>query len=379
MQENKKDISQSVRDAAQAVTVLGQATAAAGQATAAAAAWLEEHTDNAVELLQGLTVEQMRALYFDASALIEPPYKLYQVNARGTRYYYRYDESGNAEFFPSVTTVLGATVPMEPHLIKWIANKGYDEAERFKGERAAYGTFMHAQFAELLINRRYDLDALIGRLSAYIEREGLPADFILNAEELKRDILSFAQFVIDYDVRPLAVEVALCHPEAGIAGMIDCVCRMRERIGSDTYITAIVDFKSGRKGFYKEHELQLHMYRDMWIRNFDVPIDRVYNFAPKEWRKGPTYHLKDQTRSPYAAMIPHLIAIYAIDAKRLNPLYANISGVVDLSDADALSSLYEFLPLAELIERRRFAAAAEDAPDADAVADAIAAENAGYM
>lgn len=172
------------------------------------------------EILPGMTVEEMTAMFFDEKTLIEPPYKVWQLNSKGHRYYYRYDDNGNPEFFPSVTTILSQTLPKAPHLIQWIANKGIEEAERYKGERAAYGTFMHAAFEELLINRAYDLDGLKGKLKEYIEVYRLPDDFIYYADDLKKDVLAFAQFVLDYDVRPLAVEIALVHPYYKYAGMI---------------------------------------------------------------------------------------------------------------------------------------------------------------
>lgn len=63
---------------------------------------------------------------------------------------------------------------------------GYDESRRYAAERAAYGTFMHAQIGEYLITRAYDLDGLRDRLKSYIESEKLPSDFINYADDLKR-------------------------------------------------------------------------------------------------------------------------------------------------------------------------------------------------
>ena len=312
-----------------------------------------EQPTGVFEIIPGMTVEEMTAMFFDEKTLIEPPYKVWQLNSKGHRYYYRYDDAGNPEFFPSVTTVLSQTLPKAPHLINWIANKGIEEAERYKGERAAYGTFMHAAFEELLINRAYDLDGLKGKLKEYIEVYRLPDDFIYYADDLKKDVLAFAQFVLDYDVRPLAVEIALVHPYYKYAGMIDCPCTMRAKIGSDDRINAIVDFKSGRKGFYEESEIQLGMYRDMWNVNFEqFPVTRIFNFSPKDWRKKPSYNLKEQTESPNIRKIPYLLEIAAIEDEKRDNTFTAVNGMVLLDDAPDLTQNVISLSLSELIKTK---------------------------
>lgn len=325
------------------------------------AAMEPEQPTGAFEIVPGMTVEEMTAMFFNVDALIEPPYKIWQLNSKGHRYYYRYDENGNPEFFPSVTTILSQTLPKSPFLINWIANKGIEEAERYKGERAAYGTFMHGAFEELLINRAYDLDGLKAKLKSYIEVNRLPDDFIYYADDLKKDVLAFAQFVLDYDVRPLAVEIALVHPYYKYAGMIDCPCTMLAKIGGTDRINAIVDFKSGRKGFYEEAEIQLHLYRDMWNVNFEqFPITKVFNFAPKDWRKRPSYNLKDQTDSPNAKKIPALLDIAAIEDEKKDNIFTAVSGAIMLDNAPDLTQNVISLTLAELIKTK---APKETTPD----------------
>ena len=322
-----------------------------------------EQPAGAYEILPGMTVEEMKAMFFDG-ALIEPTYKVWQLNSKGHRYYYRYDDAGNPEFFPSVTTILSQTLPKAPHLINWIANKGIEEAERYKGERAAYGTFMHAEFEDLLINRAYDLDGLKAKLKDYIENNKLPADFIYYADDLKKDVLAFAQFVLDYDVKPLAVEIALVHPYYKYAGMIDCPCTMRAKIGSDDRINAIVDFKSGRKGFYEESEIQLGMYRDMWNVNFEqFPVTRIFNFSPKDWRKKPSYNLKEQTESPNIRKIPYLLEIAAIEDEKRDNTFTAVNGMVVLDDAPDLSQNVISLSLTELIKSKAPAEKKKPEPD----------------
>jgi hypothetical protein len=302
-----------------------------------------------IEIAPGLTVQEMKPAY----ALIEAPYRIWQLNSSGHRYYYRYDDQGNPEFFASVTTVLSLTLPKGKYLLEWIAKTGLDEAERYKEERADYGTFMHAEFQKLLIYRSYDFDDLKKCLKKYMAQRSLPDDFIYHADELKKDILALAQFILDYDVKPLAVEIALVHPNDKYAGMIDLPADMLDKIGGKERIRAIVDFKSGRKGFYEEAEIQLHMYKNMWNANFpEYQIDRVFNFAPKDWRKRPSYHLKEQTESPNAKKIPGLLHIAAVEDGKKDNTFTSISGVINLDDNKKLTDNVVSLTLSELIKSK---------------------------
>ena len=314
---------------------------------------LEQNEDEVFEIYPGMTAEEMKALFFDSTALIEPGYKLFQLNSNGQRYYYLFDDTGTPKFYPSVTTILSQTLPKSPFLINWIAEKGIEEAERYRDERAAYGTFMHAAFEELLINRVYDLDGLKDKLKAYIENKSLPNDFIYYADQLKKDVLAFAQFITDYDVKPLAVEIALAHP-IGYAGMIDLVCTMLVRPGSNERINAIVDFKSGRKGFYEEAEIQAHFYKKMWEENYpDTSIERVYNFSPKDWRKNPTYNLKNQTDSPNALKIPALLELASIENEKKDNVFTVVSGVIDLDSDSNLNENITSLTLSDLVKSKK--------------------------
>lgn len=300
------------------------------------------------ELLAGITTEEMKSLFFDKDTLLEPEYKLYQLNSNGQRYYYRFVD-GEPEFYPSVTTILDRTLKQSPFLIKWLANKGMEEAERYRDERAAYGTFMHAQFEKLLIERTYNLDMLKENLRLYIESKNLPQDFIFYADDLKKDMLAFAQFVKDYDVRPLAVEIALVHPDKGYAGMIDLPCTM-VKPGKDERFRAIVDFKSGRNGFYEGCELQLHMYMDMWNANYpDHTIERVFNFSPKDWRKKPTYNLKEQTDSPNAKKVPYLLELAKIEDGKKENVFTSINGFIDLDSDNELTDNITTMTLSEIV------------------------------
>lgn len=324
------------------------------------------------EILQGVTEELMIPEFIDVNWLKEQPQVVYRLDRSGHRYYYTMAESGTPVFYVSVTTFIKQTLPTSPFLIDWIVGMGKDAAKEYAEDRADYGTFLHMQCAHLLINAKYDLDHLRDNLMDYIEDKKLDVSFISNAEELKKDLLSFAQFAIEYNVVPVAVEIVLTHPEYGVAGAIDLVCEMDvEQTGffGELYKSgpqkgkpkqtkrtirqlAIVDIKSGKKGFYESSEIQLHCYRDMWNFNFpDIKIQEVFNWSPKEWRGlTPTFNLKQQTHSKNAQKLKYLVALAKIEDDKKNNSLLITHGEINL--AKGLYANVESIDLSDLIKGR---------------------------
>lgn len=406
------------------------------------------------EVAEGTTIEEMKPIFFDKNALVLPNYKLYQLNSKGKRFYYFLDEEGNPFFMPSVTTILSAVMPENKFLTDWKLSMGKEKAEAYTAERAAYGTFMHGCYEQLIVNRTYDLDKLREELAKYIERNELPAGFIVHAEDLKKDILAFAQWIRDYDVKPIAVEVSLYHPELGYAGMVDLVASVRKytmleelkardkaqcrfntecgkideawekackkadaafekavakakddltKIGAarmecdrakseaeDTYrttkaqlveyynetfseigrvygerLTGIVDFKSGRKGFYEEHQHQLNMYQLMWNVNYpEYPIDFIANFSPKDWRNTPSYNYKDQSDGQPLEKTLLFVNLFNIENNITDKMITVVSGTIDLNSDTDLDANIENISLEELVKNRN--QHAEEEPNKEA-------------
>ena len=322
---------------------------------------IADNDSKEMEIFPGMTVEEIRSLYFDKTALREPAYRVFQLNSDGHRYYYRFNDAGEPEFYPSVTTLLKQVMPTPPALLDWMIANGKDGSVEKRDLAAAYGTFMHIQFETLIINRRYDFDNVPAVLLDYMERENLPEKVFSEwCVKIRKDVLAFAQFARDYNVVPMAVEIGLVHPEFHYAGCVDLPCIMTEPKTGKKF-TAIVDFKSGRKGFYEEHELQLHLYREMWNVNYpDVPVERVFNFSPKDWRgPKPTYNLKDQTESVNAKKLPYLLALATIEDEKRDNTLTIVRGVLDL-DKGKISDNILNLSLADLIKTK---AAEKDAPE----------------
>ena len=335
----------------------------------------------AFEIAPGMTVEQIQAEFFNEDALQEQPEPVYRLDSSGHRYYYTFDEFGEPRFFVSVTTLIKQTLPTSPSLVKWIADMGYEESQRFAQERAHYGTFMHAQIAELLITRSYNLNLIRERLRMFIESEQLPSDFMGYADDFKKDILAFAQFMKDTELKPLAIELVLTNPEDGYAGAIDLAAELTiEEKGffGEVYktganagkpketkrqrrIRAIIDFKSGRKGFFPEYEIQLHAYMKMWNMHFEAhPIEKVFNWSPKDWRgKTPTYNFKDQTDSKNAKKLPYLVELARIEDEKRENIVISCSGIIDLDNMNGLDNNITELSLAEVVKKRQQEQASE--------------------
>lgn len=332
-----------------------------------------EQPVGAFEIAPGMTVEQIKSEFFNDDALQEQPETVYRLDSSGHRYYYTFDEDGEPRFYVSVTTLIKQTLPTAPSLIKWIADTGYEESQRYAAERASYGTFMHSQITELIINRKYDLNKLRERLVQYIETEQLPSDFINYTDDFKKDLLAFAQFMKDVELKPLAIELVLTNPEDGYAGAIDLAAEITiEEKGffGEVYktganagqpketkqkrrIRAIIDFKSGRKGFFPEHEVQLHAYMKMWNMHFEAyPVEKVFNWSPKNFTGDiPTYNFKDQTDSKNAKKLPYLVELARIEDEKRDNHVVYCKGVIDIDNSDITTNIIK-LNLSEVVKRR---------------------------
>jgi len=193
------------------------------------------------------------------------------------RRYARIDNDGNVVWYPSVTTIIKATSPTPPGLMAWYAKHGFDEATTLRDEAAERGTQMHLNIAEML--------------------EGRPVDLAMQTEFQAKALMSFDAFRQEWQVEPLAVEVMLHNDTHIYAGACDLVAYMTNPKTKERLLS-IVDFKSGASS-YDDHAVQTEMYRQAW--NSMLPpatphrVEAHYNWHPKDWRKAPTYTLKDNT------------------------------------------------------------------------------------
>lgn len=333
----------------------------------------DENIVNEVEIRKGLTIEEMQAMYFNKKALVEQPERVFRLHKGNDRIYYTVDGRGEPSFYLSLTTLISRTMPTSPHLIKWIADKGYEESKEYAKERADYGSFMHAEFARLLIDRKLDLDTVDERFRDFIEVNQLPIGTLVHADEIKKDILAFAQWISDYNVEPLAIEIILTHSE-GFGAMLDLVCmadipvkgkwgevyKSGAKKGQPKETTEIkrlrccVDFKSGRKGFYESNSIQLRGQKELWEQAYpDKPIDRLFNWSPKDWRSEPSYNFRDWTGHKNQEKFWHLVEIAKIELMTMDSSFKNYHGKIDLDKGFNYNENVETLTLSDAVREKQ--------------------------
>jgi hypothetical protein len=324
--------------------------------------------------MKRLSIEEVESIYLDENYIKEPPYKLRRMDYHGSRYYYR-EINGENRFYMSVTTMIKKALPTSPFLIKWIADMGIDAANEFAKMRADYGTIMHIAFAKLALERTFNLDQLENFVAARISEECPNRLSRLTewVEELEKDILAFAQFMIECKVKVKGVELMVCSDRLQLAGAVDMYVEMTleemgfhgevykadgkhgkkgdpKRTKGPVTFDALIDFKSGKKGFYEENEIQLGAYRELMTDNFATPYDmRIFNFAPNAWRDAPTYKLKEQSESKNLAKLPHLVELQKIESSKKRSVLVT-RGKINLDNPTGIKNNYSYLELDDAIK-----------------------------
>lgn len=229
------------------------------------------------------------------------PDALFRYDDAGERFYGRVVD-GNVWWYPSVTKIIKATSPTPPGLMQWYAKHGFEEANKLRDDAAERGTEMHVLFERYMSGQHVDMSSL--------------------SEFHAKALMSFDQWYRDYEVEPLAVEVLLHSDTYGYAGTADLVCRIK---GGKV---VLVDFKSG-SSVYDDYAVQLEMYRLAWNEHadmHDIPqVTEVYNWLPKDWRKGPTYTFKDQTDECTSQAIEYRCKLYN-ETQKTSPRIKTIYG-----------------------------------------------------
>lgn len=249
----------------------------------------------------------------------------------GRRHYHTKTDNGIV-MLPSVTTILRATMPTPEYLIKWRCDLGEQQAKAYTRFRAHYGTLLHILIASFLDRGSLLLSDVDERTPAYIEANHVEGDTYTWCDDLKSDLLAFAQFCADRNVKPLHTELTMISEELGYAGTADIVCEMDW--GNGKRVIAIIDIKSGRDKDSEEHGLQLAAYKELFNDTMDFEVTHVFKWSPKSWTAKPTYDLVNYSERRYWLWFELLLAIYNAqqDQKTKQPTIRAYDGVIELGN-----------------------------------------------
>ncbi len=309
-----------------------------------------------------LTIEEVKALYFDQQAIIETPTPVYRFDHPSAKFYFTYDtQLFKPEFFMAVMSMLDRTAPQPIELKKYYLENGQKAVDHAK-ERSEYGMLMHITFGEMIIKGSIDIETIDLRVRDHMFTRQLLYDQRKWTEELTKDILSFGQFVIDYDVKPLSIAQLLVSRELGIGGELDFVCEMNDKLYTDKTAQSarkrcrtLIDFKSGKSGFFENNAIQLEAYRRIWNENFPGnEVDSIANWGGKAWIKSPSYAFERHDGKPCLQKLDHYIELGRIDEIAPNSYIRKYKGVVEFGkspDANYESVQVERI-IAEIMTKR---------------------------
>lgn len=294
----------------------------------------EEQEEEPIDMSSvNMTIESEQYVFLDKMMDETPTPVIRRVMSDKIRMYYE-EKDGEIILYSSGTTIIkNGFVDMYGMLEAWKTKErlmGHDP-DLYAERRAALGTCMHYLYGLYLTGEEIAMTPSC--IAGLLDEGGLriPASLMQYVKdnyifELMEDIVSFAIFVHERNVKPLAIEKVLRSKEYMVASPIDLLCEMDDTVEGyfgETYktdgktakkgdpklskrmerVVAIVDFKSNRtSGFWAENALQLGLYRKLVEENYpEVKIDRLYNFSPKDPAKrsasSPDYYLKDQTNN----------------------------------------------------------------------------------
>jgi hypothetical protein len=204
-----------------------------------------------------------------------------------------------------------------------------------------YGTLEHILFGGTALGNGIN-KTLLESMKKIAQDNGRSGDMPV------KDTLAFLKFQEDVNLRPLLIEGQLawqCHVTGEwIALTVDMVAEMdiievtkktvedgvyqrgekkgepkfkEERTESKRTAIVLVDFKSNffekeKRGFYETHKFQLMMGKLAVEQNFNIKVDKIYNFSCNNWRTAPSYTLYE----------------HKIDEKDLQQFWANWNMIV---------------------------------------------------
>lgn len=257
---------------------------------------------------QQLSLSMVRPDFLNED-LLEQPKTIYRYDDRSTRYYYKLNGRGYPIFGVSVSHFKDKVLGKPQGVIEKRISMGDEAFFSYVKNRQHFGTFFHIHTGIATKNGYYDFGDhgknLHDSIRNFAESNDVEYTWPRHGKKAWFDdawlgLLAWMKFLNDYEVKPLAIEISLMHPD-GYSNTIDYVFEMNAKKYTNKTpkknrkrIIAILDVKTGY--IYPDHAFQLGCNWESFEHNYrDLKIDKVYNWTHREWWKKPSYELRDQT------------------------------------------------------------------------------------
>lgn len=161
------------------------------------------------------------------------------------------------QYIPSVTWIC-SYYPKGQAFWRWLASKGWDEAQAIKVAAGDKGSKVHKAIESLLDGKEVPMTALFVNPTTEKEEE-------LTLEEYEC-LMSFVEWWKACKPTCLGKELVVVNREYGYAGTVDLICE----VGGERWV---IDFKTGQN-VWPEHRLQVSAYAHA-LRDAHQRIDKL--------------------------------------------------------------------------------------------------------
>lgn len=198
--------------------------------------------------------------------------KMVQITIADERWYLKHDDEGNLIKAVPSTTWQASFVPKGIAYFKWLANKGWDEAEAYKNERGGIGYKVHKGIESLLLGNELKMDDELPN------HDGNMEPIILDEWEC---LMSFDQWFKEVKPKPIESELVVFNDEYDYAGTTDLLCEIDGKI-------VLVDYKIS-SSIWANYEAQVSAYRKALEGQYDISecgilqLNYKYN-KHKKWK-----------------------------------------------------------------------------------------------
>lgn len=301
-----------------------------------------------------------------------PKYQVYRFDDKADNRFYFFRINGEIVIASGITEPFGRVSIDREGIEKWKENTpNWRQELNASGE---YGTLEHILFGGISLGNGVNSTVLA-------EMKKLAIDNNKSSDMPAKDVLAYLKFQEDYKLRPLLVEAQLAwqcpRTKEWLAMTIDMLAEIevtdivKEMVEDGVWqrgdkkgepkmvekktevkktIIALIDFKSNffekeKRSFYETHLMQLLGGSLAVEQNFDIKVDKIYNFSCKNWRTEPSYVLYEHkpTEKDWQSFDGYWLTITSHDLNKP-------SGGFLITDKFKSSSDYKILSYKEYIE-----------------------------